>query len=373
MGRECLQILLNLNLNLSEEDKKIDICLEALEKYFKPTRNVVYERYVFNTCSQTSEESVQTYVTRLRKLAASCEYGALTDEFIRDRLVIGLKNQGDKVRLLREKSLTLQKAIEMCTSSETASHQMKTIEATGDKQTEDVKKLRDKKTGDTNRRKKRDGSRSSKKEKKNENKNSESSSEPTCKYCGRKQRHTRRTECPALKQTCSKCHKKGHFASVCRSSKKVQQFEEDEESSDESCLQVETVSLVQTKAKQWFADVSFFKSAEEDFTTTLACQLDTGSTCNVLCLDDLSIITQLGDPPMDNSSVKLKLFGGSTLKPLGECKLHVQHKGTKKTLKFQVVENKCKPLLSADTCEKLQLIRLNVSVPESLHQMFSVA
>ena len=99
-----------------------------------------------NTCSQTSEESVQTYVTRLRKLAASCEYGALTDEFIRDRLVIGLKNQGDKVRLLREKSLTLQQAIEMCTSSETASHQMKTIEATGGKQTEDVKKLRDKKT-----------------------------------------------------------------------------------------------------------------------------------------------------------------------------------------------------------------------------------
>ena len=76
MGRECLQILLNLNLNLSEEDKKIDKCLEALEKYFKPTRNVVYERYVYNTCSQTSEESVQTYVTRLRKLAASCEYGA---------------------------------------------------------------------------------------------------------------------------------------------------------------------------------------------------------------------------------------------------------------------------------------------------------
>ena len=49
MGRECLQIL--LNLNLSEEDKKkIHKCLEALEKYFKPTRNVVYERYVFNTC-----------------------------------------------------------------------------------------------------------------------------------------------------------------------------------------------------------------------------------------------------------------------------------------------------------------------------------
>ena len=88
MGRECLQIL--LNLSLSEEDKKkIDKCLEALENYFKPTRNVVYERCVFNTCSQSSEESVQTYFTRLRKLAASCEYGASADEFIRDRFVIG--------------------------------------------------------------------------------------------------------------------------------------------------------------------------------------------------------------------------------------------------------------------------------------------
>jgi hypothetical protein len=191
MGRECLQIL--LNLNLSEEDKKkIDKCLEALENYFKPTRNVVYERYVFNTCVQQSVESAQSYVTRLRKLAASCEYGALTDELIRDRLAIGLKNQGDKIRLLREKSLNLQKAIEMCTLSEIASQQMKTIEATGDKQTEDIKKFSDKKTPDRNRHKKRDGSKSSNPKKKNEKK-SESPSEPTSKYCGRKQRHARRT------------------------------------------------------------------------------------------------------------------------------------------------------------------------------------
>ena len=86
-------------------------------------------------------------------------------------------------------------------------------------------------------------------------------------------------------------------------------------------------------------------------------------------MDDLSIITQLGDPPIDNSSVKLKLFGGSTLKPVGEGKLHVQHKDRSETLKFQVIENKSKPLLSAKICKKLQLIRLNVSDPESLHQM----
>lgn len=147
--------------------------------------------------------------------------------------------------------------------------------------------------------------------------------------------------------------------------KKVQQFEE-KESSHESCLKVETVSLVLTRAKQWFADVSFFKSAEEDFTTILAYQPDTGASCTLLCLDELSIIIQLGDPPMDNLSVKLKLFCSSPLKPVSECKLHVQHKRKRKTLMIQFIENKCKPLLWAETCEMFQLIRL---IPEIIHQI----
>ena len=64
MGRECLQIF--LNLNLSAEDKvKINKCLEAFENYFKPSRNAVYEQCVFNTCVQSSGEPVQSYVTIL--------------------------------------------------------------------------------------------------------------------------------------------------------------------------------------------------------------------------------------------------------------------------------------------------------------------
>lgn len=111
-------------------------------------------------------------------------------------------------------------------------------------------------------------------------------------------------ECPAFGQTCSKCQKKGHFVSVCISSKKVHQLEDsNESSSDESCLRVETVSLVQTKSRQWLADITFFSSAQEDFSTTLTCQLDTGATSNVLCLDDLSAATQLGGPPMKNCLV----------------------------------------------------------------------
>ena len=119
---------------------------------------------------QQSEESVQSYVTRLRKLAASCKYGALTDKLIRGRLVIGLKNQGDKVRFLREKSLDLKKAIQMCNTSEIASQQIKTIVGAGDNKTEDVKKFSEKKFPYRSS-KKRDGGRSSNSENKSEKRN----------------------------------------------------------------------------------------------------------------------------------------------------------------------------------------------------------
>ena len=70
MGKACLQIF--LNLNCGTEELTINSALKALEEEKK--RNVVYERYVFNSCFQAPEESIDCYVNRLRKLALSCQY-----------------------------------------------------------------------------------------------------------------------------------------------------------------------------------------------------------------------------------------------------------------------------------------------------------
>ena len=97
MGKTCLQIF--LNVNFGDEEITITSSLSALEDYFLPKRNVVYERYVFNSCIQTPEETVDSYVNRLKKLASSCQFGTLTEEMIRDRLVIGIQDIGTKARL----------------------------------------------------------------------------------------------------------------------------------------------------------------------------------------------------------------------------------------------------------------------------------
>ena len=62
MGKECLRIY--HHLDISAEDKQdVKKSLDALESHFKPTK--IYDRYVFNTCTQGPAEGVDQYMTRL--------------------------------------------------------------------------------------------------------------------------------------------------------------------------------------------------------------------------------------------------------------------------------------------------------------------
>lgn len=64
---------------------------DTLETYFVPRKNVIYERARFNQRVQQANETVDSFITALYTLAENCSYGALHDELIRDRLVVGLR------------------------------------------------------------------------------------------------------------------------------------------------------------------------------------------------------------------------------------------------------------------------------------------
>ena len=100
--------------------------------------------YVFNSCIQTPEETVDGYVNRLRKLASSCQFGKLTHEMIRDRLVIGIQDTGTKARLLRKKDLSLDKALDMSKSSEITNKQIKSLQHESKQSNEEVHLVQDK-------------------------------------------------------------------------------------------------------------------------------------------------------------------------------------------------------------------------------------
>ena len=111
MGKECRQILSSLELSNADK-KKPNKILEKLEEYFAPTRNVLYERYLFYAAQQQCNETVDQFMIRLRHLAEICKFGVLHDEMLCDRLVLSCHDKGARARLFREKDCSLKKALE---------------------------------------------------------------------------------------------------------------------------------------------------------------------------------------------------------------------------------------------------------------------
>ena len=95
------------------------------------------------------------------------------------------------------------------------------------------------------------------------------------------------------------------------------------------------------------------------------CQMDCGSTCNVMSYKEYCKIAQDGDAKLQKTDAKLRLYDGSVMLPLGMCELKCRQATRSYNLKFQVVNSEQKPLLSAATCEQLGLLTVNRQ--ESVH------
>ena len=248
----------------AENKKNPAVILEKLGEYFKPKRNVTYERFTFNMAKQAENESFEEFLNRIRRLVSSCDYKALTDEMIRDKLVIGTKDNDARACMLRDSELTLAKAIENCRVSEITQVQIKNILPS--EQSVNFVKTR------------------------------------KWPKCGGE--HSK-DKCPAEGEDCFKCGKANHFQKMCRTPKhrpkkaekdrdkgykkkfkknkqkvnKVSDSESSDESSEEhsssesSAFQIE--HSVGALGKQIFIKVHIHS-------VSLKMQMDTGATCKGL-------------------------------------------------------------------------------------------
>ncbi|KAM7300492.1 uncharacterized protein ISCGN_016104 [Ixodes scapularis] len=124
MGREAEDVLASLKLS-DEQKLDYDCVKNAFEKHFIPRRNIIYERATFNRRKQESHETVESFVTDHFKLAERCQYGALKDELIRDRLVVGLLDTALSEKLQVDSALTLETAVAAARNSEAVEQQHK--------------------------------------------------------------------------------------------------------------------------------------------------------------------------------------------------------------------------------------------------------
>ena len=126
MGDEADDIL--SSFTMSDDDKeKYDAVKAKFEGHFIIKRNVIFERAKFNLCVQKEGESADNFLTDLYTLAKHCQIGALHDELIRDRIVVGLRDKALSEKLQLESSLTLEKAINQARQKELIRQQQEII------------------------------------------------------------------------------------------------------------------------------------------------------------------------------------------------------------------------------------------------------
>lgn len=98
----------------SIEYRTIKLLLEAFDQHCNPKLNETVERYHFFMRNQGTDEGFDKYVTKLKMLASTCNFGDIKDSLIRDRIVCGTNSPSLRERTLREENLTLLNFAEMC-------------------------------------------------------------------------------------------------------------------------------------------------------------------------------------------------------------------------------------------------------------------
>ena len=129
IGNDAIDVFNTLTWDEEGDDKKIEKVLLKFEEHCEPMKNVSYERYKFFSRAQESGESIDQYVTILRKLCETCEFGTLKNSLIKDRIVLGVNSTKTRERLLRVPDLTLQKALDVVRSAEATDMQMKELDS----------------------------------------------------------------------------------------------------------------------------------------------------------------------------------------------------------------------------------------------------
>ena len=110
LGRKAESILLMFALS-AEDVKKYQTVRDKFNAYFVVRRNVIYKRTRCNRRNQGDNESIESYLRDLYELVETCEYGTMRDELLRDRIVVGFRDQKLSEALQLDEALTLTTAL----------------------------------------------------------------------------------------------------------------------------------------------------------------------------------------------------------------------------------------------------------------------
>jgi hypothetical protein len=346
VGTEAYEIYQTFEFDDDENRSDIDKVIEAFQRYCIGEINVTYERYVFNQRTQSPGETFDVFLADLRRLAKSCEYGAVEDSILRDRLVVGVCEDSTRRKLLQRRNLGLTEAIDICRASEVASKQLKAMKLPEEVNVMKTSKQSTYRIQDDQVR--RDFS----------YKNREQEySRITCNYCGR-QHDKSRQNCKAFGAVCRRCGLKNHFSSVCKAKvdghnkhvggqgARVHQLQDDSDDNEQ------LLALTNVNSKRIYTRLIVDGQP-------VRFMLDCGATANLLSNDIADMLDPRCLRRLPPSST-LRMFDNTVLPTKGMMTVVVEHPRTrcKFDIDFYIAKNHRQSILGLDACLKFDLLSI---------------
>jgi hypothetical protein len=182
IGTDAYHIFTTMEFEAEDDKHDPDKLLDAFERHCIGEINEVYERYVLHRRQQEPGETFDTFVGDLRRLVKSCDYGSMEDSIVRDRIVLGIRDDATRKKLLQTRGLDLAKAIDICRSAEATTRQLKAMTSP-----DEVQSLRQQpRTHRSKSRTRRQQFRSHHDQQRSPSTDRRQEAERCCRFCGRK-------------------------------------------------------------------------------------------------------------------------------------------------------------------------------------------
>ena len=93
IGLDALEVFETLLFAREKDKEDLKIILDLFEEHFVGKRNVIYERWLFNTRPQEYGEIFQLYVSTFRQVTRNCQFDTFSpDDILRVRIVSGIRD-----------------------------------------------------------------------------------------------------------------------------------------------------------------------------------------------------------------------------------------------------------------------------------------
>ena len=336
-GPDTYQLIKSLLAPAKPTDKSFQELVQLVKDHHEPKPSVIVQRYHFNSRVRKQGETVAVYVAELRQLTQYCEFGTTLNDMLRDRLVCGIQDKRIQRRLLSEQNLTLDKAIDLAQTMETAEKDIEDLQGTQNQGSlvNHVGSTRRKSPTTTN------------------------SQYTQCYRCGGK--HAAPT-CSYKDVECYKCKKKGHLARACRSTFKArkptpQHLRPNSSQSMHQLTQEDTVedtthlmfNLSGNRVKPLVASLTV-EGAE------LRMEVDTGASLSLISEATYRKLWPKDKAPqMESTQIKLRTYTGEELEVLGTINVDVTFKEQLQNLRLVIVAGEGPSLMGRDWLRKIQL------------------